>query len=170
MNEQSIVFDALDGLEIPYEHLRHAPCHTMEDCAKVAGPLNALYPKNVFLCNRQKTSFFLVVMHPDKRFVTKDVSKQIESARLSFAPDEQLHSMLHLRPGAITPLTLVFESAKDVQLVIDEDLREYETLCFHPLVNDESIVLGGGDFFERFLPFTGHGYKLVHMDFDEDKA
>ena len=82
------VYDLLDELRITYERVDHEPANTMEACKeidKILAP--AVICKNLFLCNSQKTKFYLLMIREDKKFKTKDISKQINSSRLSFAPE-----------------------------------------------------------------------------------
>lgn len=105
--QEEAAFQALEALGISYDRVSGAPADTMEKCAEVSKVLGVSICKNLFLCNRQKTQFYLLVMGPDKPFHTKDLSHQIGSARLSFAPEELLWELLHCTPGSATVLGLV---------------------------------------------------------------
>ena len=93
------VYDFLDRLGIKYKRTDHAPATTMEVCEEIDGILGAVICKNLFLCNRQKTSFYLLMMPADKPFKTKELSSQINSARLSFADTEHMEEYLDISPG-----------------------------------------------------------------------
>ena len=88
--QEAAAFDLLDRLGIEYDRVSHDAAFNMELCAEVGRVLDVSVCKNLFLCNRQKTQFYLLCMMPDKPFHTKDLSAQIHSARLSFAPEELL--------------------------------------------------------------------------------
>ena len=88
--QEEAAFSLLEKLEIPYDRVSSDPADNMEKCAAVSEVLGVPICKNLFLCNRQKTQFYLLCMGPDKPFHTKDLSHQIGSARLSFAPEEEL--------------------------------------------------------------------------------
>lgn len=159
----------LRALGIGFLHLRHGALWTMQDCVAVAEEQGALYPKNVFLCNRAKNRFYLCVMRPERRFASGRVSKQAGSARLSFAPDDALLAHLHVKPGAVTPLALLLDEEKRVGLLVDAGLKEEARLCFHPLTNEETVVLDGADFFGVFLPSVGHDVTWINMEEDADE-
>lgn len=151
------VLQALRQWGIPFALYEHPPVHTMDDCFLTEGVdwTKTEMPKNIFLCNRQKTTFYLMLLRHDVPFRTGTVSKALGVSRLSFAPDELLPEMLGLRAGAVSPLGLVHDPEKKVTLVIDRALRGYEYLGFHPCENTATVVLRGEDFFNGFLPKLG---------------
>ena len=157
------VLARLDALGVPYRLLAHPPVHTMEDCAAPARALGGVMPKNLFLTPRSRSAFYLCVARPDAVFRTSEVSRQAGSARLSFAPEEDLFRLLRTRPGAISPLGLLLEEAAPVRLLMDAALRDEPCLVFHPCVNTFSLALSGDDFFGKVLPATGHAATWVSM-------
>ena len=101
-------YDLLDSLGIEYERVDHEPAMTIEACAAVDEVLgDATICKNLFLCNRQKTHFYLLAMSGEKQFVTKDISKQIGSPRLSFADEAHMEEFLDITPGSVSVLVLM---------------------------------------------------------------
>lgn len=157
-----IVYKTLDELHISYELTLHEAAHSIEDCEEIVHKLGeGVHCKNLFLCNRQETEFFLLLMRFDKKFRTADVSKQINRARLSFAKDDYLFKYLKVRPGAVTPMGLIFDNERQVNLLIDKDLLEYEKIYFHPCVNTASILIKMEDFLNNFLPYTKHRPEFI---------
>ena len=161
-NEQA-VYDFLNRLGIPFARLDHPEVHTMEDCHAIDRAMGTEMCKNLFLCNSQKTKFYLLLLPGEKSFRTKDVSKQLGVARLSFGDAEHMQAILHIAPGAVSPMGLAFDSARDVTLVMDQQLKGMEALCCHPCVNTASIRLSMTDFMEKFLPAAGHGVTYVDI-------
>ena len=106
MDDQEAIFATLERLGLPYRLLEHAPVRGMEDCARIAEPLGAVYPKNLFLAPRSGRSQYLLLLRPFVRFDASKVSKQAGSPRLQFAGDDALFALLRAQPGAITPLGL----------------------------------------------------------------
>jgi Ala-tRNA(Pro) deacylase len=147
-----IVFEKLDKMGIAAPFVEHQPAHTMEDCRAAEIALSAVMPKNIFLTPRNRSAFYLLIVRPDARFKTADVSKQLGVSRLSFAPEEDLRRMLNTYPGAITPMGLLFDEDRAVRVVIDSALRDAQVLAFHPCDNEASLALTNDDFFGRFLP------------------
>ena len=162
-NEAS-VYRFLTGLNIPFFRIDHEPVRTMEDCEAIDRALGGEICKNLVLCNQQKTTFYLLMIHETKAFKTKDVSKQLGVSRLSFASPEHMQALLHLSPGAASPMGLLFPSARDVRLVIDRDVIRSEYLGCHPCVNTASIKLRMTDFLEKYLPATGHAPTYVTVE------
>ena len=156
-------YDFLDKLGIEYYRTDHEPADNMEACNIIDAVLGVLICKNLFLCNRQKTNFYLLMMPGDKKFKTKELSSQINSARLSFADPEDMLKYLDIEPGAVSVMGLMNDSSKSVQLLIDEDVLKGEELGCHPCVCTSSLKMKTKDVLEKFLPATGHDYSTVHL-------
>lgn len=150
------IYRLLETLSIPYRKREHPAAFSMEELSAVENALGAAFCKNLFLCNRQKTDFYLLLIREDKRFRTSEVSKRIGASRLSFGEEEALFTLLGVHPGAITPLGLVFDEEKKVRLLIDRDLLSCEEICVHPCVNTASVALKTADLLDKYIPFTGH--------------
>ena len=156
-------YDFLDELGIEYFRTDHEPANNMEACNEIDAVLGVLICKNLFLCNKQKTRFYLLMMPGDKKFKTKELSSQINSARLSFADPESMLKYLDIEPGAVSIMGLMNDKNHEVQLLIDEDVLAGEELGCHPCVNTSSMKMKTADVIERFLPATGHEYVTVHL-------
>ena len=151
----SAVFAFLDALGIAYRQAAHPPAHTMEDCADVDALLCAMTVKNIFLTTKNGRRFYLCLTRPGARFRTADISKQAGSSRLSFAPEATLIERLHCRAGSASPMGLIFDSAREVGLIVDRALRAQPALAFHACDNTRSLAMSAEDFFETFLPAVG---------------
>lgn len=156
-------YDLLDSLKISYQRIDHEPAMTMEACAEIDKVLDATICKNLFLCNRQKTAFYLLMMPGDKPFKTKDLSAQIGSARLSFASPEDMQRLLHISPGAVSVMGLMNDVGGEVSLLIDGDALKGEFFGCHPCVNTASLRLKTRDLLDTFLPAVKHGYLKVEL-------
>ncbi len=156
-------YDLLDSLGIEYQRTDHERTDTMEACNAVDEILGVVICKNLFLCNRQKTAFYLLMMPGDKKFKTKELSAQINSARLSFAEPEDMLKYLDIEPGSVSIMGLMNDKGHAVQLLIDEDVLADEYLGCHPCVNTSSLKMRVNDVITKFLPAVGHDYKTVHL-------
>ena len=157
------VYDFLDNLNIEYKRVDHEAATTMEACEAIDRVLGTLMCKNLFLCNRQKTRFYLLLMPGDKKFKTKELSSQINSARLSFAEAEDMLKYLDIEPGAVSVMGLMNDHDGAVQLLIDEDLMAGEFIGCHPCVCTSSLKLRTADVLEKFLPAVRHEMQTVHL-------
>lgn len=157
------VYELLDRLGIAYEYVDHPPAMTMEDCLEIDRILDAVICKNLFLCNRQQTQFYLLMLREDKRFRTAEVSKEIGSARLSFGPKEYMERFLDLSPGSVSVLGLMNDSGSRVQLLMDEDILRGEFFGCHPCVNTTSLRLRVSDLTDRILKEFGHEPILIKV-------
>lgn len=156
-------YDLLDSLEISYQRIDHEAMPTIEACHDVDRRLGIHICKNLFLCNTQKTVFYLLMMPGEKKFQTKIVSKQLGVARLSFAPEEYMEKLLDITPGSVSVLGLMNDREHQVQLLIDEDLLKEEFLGCHPCINTSSLKLATRDLMEKFLPAVEHTPVLVSL-------
>lgn len=156
------VYDLLDNLNIKYSRIDHEPAETMEVCSEIDKMLGTLICKNLFLCNRTKTEFYLLMMPGDKPFKTKDITKQIGCSRLSFAEAEYMEKYLNIKPGAVSVMGLMNDTKNHIQLLIDKPVAEGETVGCHPCVNTSSLKLKTSDILEKFLPAVNH--KPVFVD------
>lgn len=157
------VYDFLDNLGIDYFRTDHEPAENMEVCKAIDEVLGAKICKNLFLCNRQKTVFYLLLMPGDKPFKTKELSAQIGSSRLSFGTAEEMEEMLTCAPGSSSLMGLMNDTEHRVQLLVDEDVLKEEFLGCHPCINTSSLKLYTRDAFGPFLASTGHTMKVVHL-------
>lgn len=157
------VYDLLDSLGIEYQRTDHGHADTMEACNKIDKILGTIICKNLFLCNRQKTDFYLLMMPGDKPFKTKDITKQLGCARLSFASEEYMEEYLNIKPGAVSIMGLMNDTENHVQLVIDRPVVESETMGCHPCVNTSSLKLKTKDVIEKFLPAVHHKAIIVDL-------
>lgn len=146
----------LEKLGINYHYLDHEEAMTMEACVEIDQALGTNMCKNLFLCNRKKTQFYLLMMPGPKVFDTKEVSKLIGSNRLSFAREEYLEEFLDLTPGSVTVLGLMNDTDNRVQLLVDEEILQGEYIGCHPCINTSSLRLKTTDLFEKILPAIGH--------------
>lgn len=160
---QKKIYDTLDILKIPFERLEHEAAATIEQCKKIDEELEIKICKNLFLCNRQKTEFVLLVMDGDKRFVTKDFSKKINSSRLSFASEDDLMKYLNVKPGSASILCLIFDKENKVRVYIDKSVAEQEYMGCHPCDNTASLKLRTEDIMNKFITYTGHKAGIVEI-------
>lgn len=156
-------YDLLDELGIAYERTDHEPAWDMEACYSIDAVLGVVICKNLFLCNRQKTAFYLLLMPGDKKFKTKELSRQINSARLSFAEPEDMLKYLDVEPGSVSVMGLMNDPEHHVRLLIDEDVLEEEYFGCHPCVNTSSLKMKTRDMIETFLPAVSHDWQPVHL-------
>lgn len=154
----------LDSLGLAYRVLAHERVSAIEDCLPIAEKLGGVVPRNYFLAPRNQSEFYLLLAHPDSVFRTSSVSRQAGASRLMFAPEDALLRLLHTHPGAVSPLGLIFESARDVRLLVDRRLLNEEILVFHPLENTASVALRGADFLGTFLRAVHRTYTPVDME------
>ena len=161
-------YDLLDSLGIDYHRIDHEEANTMEVCRQIDVALQATICKNLLLCNRQCTSFYMLMMPGDKVFKTKDLSAQIGSSRLSFASGEHMQQLVDITPGSLSVLGLMNDKENRVQLLMDEDVLKGEYIGMHPCINTSSLRMKTKDLMETVLPAMGHGAQVVTLPVYEE--
>lgn len=164
------VYDLLDSLGIEYERTDHEEANTMEACNEIDKVLDVIICKNLFLCNRQETQFYLLMMPGDKPFKTKDLSKQIGSARLSFGKAEYMEEYLDIKPGAVSIMGLMNDTEHHIQLLMDKPVAESEYLGCHPCVSTSSLKMKTKDILDKFLPAVGHEPVIIDLPVPDEEV
>ena len=157
------VYDLLDSLGISYERVDHAPAMTMEVCAAIDEVLEATICKNLLLCNRQATVFYMLMLPGNKVFKTSVLSKQIGSSRLSFASAEAMAEFLDITPGSVSVMGLMNDKENRVQLIMDKDVLKGEYIGCHPCINTSSLRFKTAELIEKILPAMGHTPIFVDL-------
>ena len=159
-------YQLLDELGLEYYRCDHpeANADTMEACLEIDAILEATVCKNLFLCSRQQTQFYLLMMPGDKVFKTKELSGQLGCARLSFGSPEKMEEYLDITPGSVSVLGLMNDTENKVRLLVDEDVLKGEYLGCHPCINTTSLKLKTRDVFDVFLKRVHHDYTTVHLE------
>lgn len=163
-------YDLLDSLGILYARVDHAHADTIEDCHAVEQVLGWPVCKNLFLCNRQKTQYYLLMMEGDKVFKTKDLSKQLGVARLSFAGPEDMVRLLGVHPGSVTVLGLMNDRENQVQLVMDKPIHGGAQVSCHPCISTSTLVFSREELLEKLLPALNHTPIVVDLPDPEEEA
>ena len=157
------VYDFLDALGISYERVDHEEAMTMEVCAAIDEVLEATICKNLLLCNRQGTAFYLLMLPGNKVFKTSVLSKQIGSSRLSFASSEAMEQFLDITPGSVSVMGLMNDHENRVQLLMDKDILQGEYIGCHPCINTSSLRFRTADLLEKIIPAMHHEPTFVEL-------
>lgn len=164
LEKERRTYDLLDSLGIAYWRTDHAPADTIEHCKAIDAVLDVVICKNLFLCNRQETKFYLLMMPGDKPFKTKYLSAQLGVARLSFGKPEAMERLLDVTPGSVSIMGLMNDPENRVQLVIDEDVLKDPYIGCHPCINTSSLKIATEDVMKVYLPAVHHEPIIVHLE------
>ena len=162
-------YDVLDGLGIEYLRADHDCAETIEACAAVEEVLGHPICKNLFLTNRQKTEFYLLLMAGDKPFKTKHLSKQLGTARLSFADAEAMNEHLDIQPGSVSVLGILNDKENRVRLIFDRDIYEDEYICCHPCRNTSTLKIRKDDIVNKLIPYSRHELTVVELPWETEE-
>ena len=156
-------YDLLDSLGVEYQRIDHEAAMTMEACVEIDRVLDATICKNLLLCNRQNTAFYLLMIPGDKVFKTSVLSKEIGSSRLSFAKPEYMLEYLDITPGSVSVLGLMNDHDHHVELLMDEDVLKGEYFGCHPCINTSSLRIRTADLMEKIIPAMDHPARIVTL-------
>lgn len=163
LDKEIRVYDFLDSLGLTYQRVDHEPAMTMEACVEIDKVLKATTCKNLLLCNRQKTDFYLLLMPGEKVFQTKELSAQLGVSRLSFASADAMKAYLDITPGSLSVMGLMNDKDLQVKLVIDAPVLQGEYIGFHPCINTSSLRLKTADLVEKIIPAMKHTPTIVNL-------
>ena len=169
LEKERRTYDLLDSLGIRYWRTDHAPAGSIAQCQEIDAVLDTVICKNLFLCNRQETQFYLLMMPGDKAFKTKDLSAELGVSRLSFAKAEAMEALLDVTPGSVSIMGLMNDKGHRVQLVIDEDVLREPYIGCHPCNNTSSLKIATADIMDKYLKAVGHTAKIVHLKKTEEE-
>lgn len=169
LEKEQDCYRLLEQLKINYWRADHDPADTVENCRAVEDVLGVSICKNLFLCNRQRTEYYLLMMPGDKPFMTKYLSQPLGIARLSFGTPDKLLELLNLTPGSVTVMGLMYDKARKVRLIIDSDIRQQEYVRCHPCINTSTLKLSQEDFSGKLLPYLGHRPTYVSLPWEDDE-
>lgn len=156
------VYEVLKSLEIPFEVHHHPPVYTVEEAESHWENVKGTHCKNLFVRNKKGNRHYLVILESSKRADLKELNRQLGEDRLSFASAERMERFLGLEPGSVSPFGLINDKDKQVQVVLDKDLKTAEWVSFHPNVNTATLTLEYKDF-ERFLDWCGNSLRPLHL-------
>lgn len=167
LEKETRCYDLLDNLGIEYDHVDHEAANTMEACKAIEEALGTPVCKNLFLCNRQQTDFYLCLIMGDKVFKTKELSKQIGSSRLSFGNAEHMERLLNITPGSVSIFGLMNDEKGAIRLLVDKDLLTEEYFVCHPCINTSSVRMRTEDVFGPLVAALNHPMTLVELNGEE---
>ncbi len=158
--EEVPVIDALSALGIAYARYEHPPVASAVAAEEHWSAIDAAHCKNLFLRNQKGTRHYLVILKHLKRADLRAVAEQIGDGKLSFGSPERLMAHLGVTPGSVSPFGLIHNTAHDVRVCIDRDLKLADRISFHPNINTATLVLSYADF-ARFLAAQGNPVQYV---------
>lgn len=165
MRGQTELYKLLDTLKIEYQYREHPPVATIEEARKYWEGLDSGRCKNIFLRNHKGNRHYLVILEHLQSVVMKDLEKRLMQGKLSFASENRLKKYLGLEPGSVSPFGLINDQDHHVHLFIDEKLKDFEKLSFHPNTNTASLVILRTDLI-RFIEHNGNSYEYIKL-YDE---
>ena len=159
-------YDLLERLDIPFQRMDHSPAGSIEDCVQLEPYIHVKATKNLFLRNRARTSWYLLMMPGDKPFHTRDLIGQMGIQRLSFGEEDMLEKMLNLTPGSVSIMGLMYDTQKQVRLLIDREIVQNDFIRCHPCINTSTLKIRTEDVVDKLLPFIGHYPMIVELPRD----
>ena len=151
----------LEQMGIAYTLHTHPPLRTVADSVSLRGKIDGTHIKNLYLRDNKKKNF-IVVAEENRTIDLKSLHNDIGCGRLSFGSAERLFEFLGVRPGAVSPLTMINDPECRVRLVIDKAIVAADKINVHPLVNDKTLTIAM-DGLRQFLEHTNHWSGRVEI-------
>ncbi len=164
LEKEMLIYKVLEELAIPFWRLDHQEVYTVEEGKEIEALLEVPIYKNLFLCNKQETNFYLLMMLGYKTFKAGEISKALGSSRLSFATPQYMESFLNCTPGAATVMGLLYDKEQKIKMVFDEAILHEPFIAFHPCVNTTSIKIKTSELIEKFMPYTKHTFQYIKIE------
>jgi len=162
MRGQDELYLLFEKLNIQFEYHEHPPLATIEDTKTHWKNYNSGRCKNIFFRNHKGDKHYLIILEHLRQLNIRDLEKRLKQGKLTFASDFRLKKYLGIEPGSVSPFGLINDSEKHVHLFIDEKLKEFDRLTFHPNINTASLVLSKSDFL-KFLEYTGNTFEFIRL-------
>ena len=152
--------DKLKSLDIPFEIVEHPPALTTEEADKYIEGIPGVRTKTMFLTNRKKTEFYLLIMDDQKELDMKAFKETIQANKVRMASSDSLMEKMSLPPGVVSPFGLLFNQDHDIQVYFDQEIVDQERMSFHRNTNEKTIFLATQDLF-KFLKAIDFNYDIV---------
>ena len=162
MRGQKELYKLFEKLSIQFEYYEHPPLATIEDAKIHWKNYNSGRCKNIFFLNHKGDRHYLVILEHLRQLNIRDLEKRLKQGKITFASDQRLKKYLGVEPGSVSPFGLINDSEKHVHLFIDEKLKDFDRLAFHPNINTASLVISKSDFL-KFLEHTGNSYEFIRL-------
>lgn len=156
------ILQRLKELGIQYELIEHKAVFNMEEMDALGKDFfkGAAICKNLFLRDQKGKRHFLVTMKEEKQANLAEIAKSCLVTKLSFASEERLKKYLNLTPGAVTPLAIINDEQKAVEVILDKDLFKEEKIGVHPGVNTATVIISPADL-EKYIKANGNKLKMM---------
>ena len=158
-----IIETFLNQNKINYILHKHKAVFTCEEAEKYAGNIPGTSSKNLFLKEKKKNNYILLIVPATKRINMKNFGKEIGVKNLTFGKPEELKEILDLTPGSVSPLGLLNDKEKVVKLYIDQEIWDSDIVSFHPNINTESLEFAKKDF-HLLIKLLNEKYTILNLN------
>ncbi len=162
MDAYQQVANKLQELGITYDVVEHPPAFTTEQADSYIEGLEGVRTKSMFLTNKKKTQYYLLIMDDHKSLDMDDFKEQVGANRIRMASADSLAEKMNLPAGTVSPFGLLNNAEKDIQVYFDKDILSEEIMAFHPNTNEKTIFIKTQDLF-RFLEAIDFSYEILTL-------
>ena len=162
MDAYQQVANTLQELGITFDVVEHPPVFTTEQADSYIEGMEGVRTKSMFLTNRKKTQYYLLIMGDKKRLDMDDFKVQVGANRIRMASLDSLAEKMNLPAGTVSPFGLLNNEEKDIQVYFDKEIINEERMSFHPNTNEKTIFVSTTDLF-KFLHDLGYSYQVLEL-------
>ena len=162
MDAYQQVATKLQELGITFDVVEHPPAFTTEQADSYIEGMEGVRTKSMFLTNKKKTQYYLLIMDDKKRLDMDDFKVQVGADRIRMASLDSLAEKMNLPAGTVSPFGLLNNEEKDIQVYFDKEIIDEERMTFHPNTNEKTIFISTQDLF-KFLQDLGYSYQVLEL-------
>ena len=162
MDAYQQVANTLQELGITFDVVEHPPVFTIEQADSYIEGLEGVRTKSMFLTNKKKTQYYLLIMGDKKRLDMADFKVQVGADRIRMASLDSLAEKMNLPAGTVSPFGLLNNEEKDILVYFDKDIVSEDIMTFHPNTNEKTIFIKTQDLF-RFLEAIDFSYEILTL-------
>lgn len=142
--------------------MEHEPALTTEQADSFIEGIEGVRTKTMFLTNKKKTEFYLLIMDDKKRLDMDKFKEIVASKQIKMASENSLFEKMMLPPGIVSPFGLLNNEDKDIKVYIDKEIEGEERMCFHPNTNEKTIFLKTVDLL-KFIESIDYIVNIVEI-------
>lgn len=162
MKQYQIVYTALKKMNISYDLVQHPPALTTEEADSYIEGKEGVRTKTLFLCNRKKSAYYLVIMDDTKRLDMKKLGELIGEKGMQFGSTEKLMEKMLLPPGVVSLFGLLNNTEHDIKIFLDSEMLSERFMSFHANDNSKTIFISTDDMY-KFIHLLDYEYSIINL-------
>ena len=162
MDQYKMVENKLKELEIDFKIVDHPPAFTTEEADKYIEGHDGVRTKSMFLTDRKKKNFYLVILDDYKRLDMDRFKDIVGEKKVKMASENSLMEKMKLPAGTVSPFGLLNNEDHDIKFFMDKEIADQEIMTFHPNTNEKTLFIKTKDLY-KFLDNIGYEVNIIEL-------